>query len=1140
MRLTADGRLRYSPTDLLVFAESPYASWMDRFALERPEIRPAEPSDEDRLLFEEGLAHEKRYLQSLRDARIDIVEIPQAGDQRWDMTSKEMLNGKAFIYQAALSLGDFAGFADFLEKVPGASALGDWHYVPLDTKLGGHPKPSYLIQLALYAEMLEGAQGRLPEKVGIILRGGVRQDFRTEDVLYFVRSLKLRFLDFMASFNPARAPLPEAGAAHRGWSERAESWLLEVDHLSQVAGIARGQTKKLEEAGIRTLSDLVQTQLARVSKLNDAVYQRLREQATLQKASRGKRVPEFKVLRPDPKDPRRGLAQLPPPTPDDVFFDMEGYPHLEGGLEYLFGVTHEVDSKPAFLAWWAHDRGQEKRAFEGFIDWVTARLRKSFGMHIYHYANYEVSALRRLATRHATKEEEMDDLLRKGIFVDLYKVVREGLRLGTSGYSIKDVESLYREKRSGDVKAAGASVVQYHRWRGSGEPPDPELSPLLGSIRDYNKDDCDSTWQLAGWLWKRQDESKIAWIPPHSAPTSEADERAQARAEAEAETRSLTDGVLARIPADPEARAQDVVRYGVLELLAHVVSFHRRETKPVWWALFERAGMRDEELVEDLDCLGALRWDQKPGVDLKKSKGFGYSFDPEQDTKLGEGSSCYVAHDLSLSCTIETLDREKGHALLKFGPKALATFPAGKPPEILSLLPNENVPANVIEDSIRRVAQKVAAGGSLPSALDDFLHRRAPRVKGHKGGALARPAEVGSAAAARIIPDLEESALVIQGPPGAGKTRTAAHAIVALVRAGRRVGITSNSHKAIMNLLRACGEAAAWTLACVKTKADPEDEFFRKCKGARALKDKKEVRREDLLVGGTAWDFSAPEFAEGFDYLFVDEAGQVSIANLVGMAPSARNLVLMGDPQQLAQPTKGAHPGDSGLSSLEYFMNGAMTVPPERGVFLETTWRLHPDVCRFISGAFYEGRLESEPGTKNRRIQLPKDGGGPITVESGILFVPVPHEGNTQGSEEEAAKIRSLVDALVGRVHTNRNGTPVGALSIKDILIVAPYNLQVRHLQALLGDDARVGSVDKFQGQEAPVVILSMCASSSEGSPRGSEFLFSPNRLNVALSRAQSLAIVVACPELAVGAPGTVEGIKRYNLFARIRQANHA
>jgi superfamily I DNA and/or RNA helicase len=269
-----------------------------------------------------------------------------------------------------------------------------------------------------------------------------------------------------------------------------------------------------------------------------------------------------------------------------------------------------------------------------------------------------------------------------------------------------------------------------------------------------------------------------------------------------------------------------------------------------------------------------------------------------------------------------------------------------------------------------------------------------------------------------------------------------------------------------------------------------------------------------------------------FDYLFVDEAGQVSLANAVAVGPAAANLVLVGDQMQLSQPMQGTHPGETGRSALDYLLQEHATVPPDRGVFLGTSYRMTNRVCDFVSDALYDGRLRSAPETAAHRVVSGRPGGG-VRAETGILWVPVAHQGCTQSSEEEVAAIAAIAGELLDRSVVDRNGGP-RRMRLGDILFVAPFNMQVRRLRERLGEEARVGSVDRFQGQEAPVVIVSLCASSLDEAPRGAAFLLDPNRLNVAVSRAEALAIVVGSPGLLEARCRSVEEMKLVNLLCRL------
>jgi uncharacterized protein len=287
-------------------------------------------------------------------------------------------------------------------------------------------------------------------------------------------------------------------------------------------------------------------------------------------------------------------------------------------------------------------------------------------------------------------------------------------------------------------------------------------------------------------------------------------------------------------------------------------------------------------------------------------------------------------------------------------------------------------------------------------------------------------------------------------------------------------------------------------------------------------------------VGGTAWLFSREELAGRFDYLFIDEAGQFSLANAVAVGLATRNLILVGDQMQLAQVTKGHHPSHTGLSCLEYLLDGNATVPADLGVLLGKTRRMHPDVCRFISDAVYESRLGTIPATVGHRVIRGRNS-RLVPAETGIVWVPVEHDGCAQSSEEECDTIVEIVKELLGRQVVDRDGVQ-RKMTENDILIVAPFNLQVRCLRDRLDPRIRIGSVDKFQGQEAPVVIVSLCASTLEEAPRGASFLLNPNRLNVAVSRAEALAIVVGCPELMDVRCKSVEEMRLVNLLCHLVQ----
>ena len=419
--------------------------------------------------------------------------------------------------------------------------------------------------------------------------------------------------------------------------------------------------------------------------------------------------------------------------------------------------------------------------------------------------------------------------------------------------------------------------------------------------------------------------------------------------------------------------------------------------------------------------------------------------------------------------------------------------------------------------------------------LSSLLQRRPPRGKGLSAGQpiLVEGADLISGVT-NVIAGLRTSCLPIQGPPGTGKTYISSHAILALIKAGKRVAVTSNSHKAIDNLLRAVADRAREK--CVKLKAvkkvsgddaGPNDELIEVTKSNDDSK-----LTEYPLVGGTAWLFSREELDQTFDYLFVDEAGQVSLANAVAMATCARNLVLVGDPMQLAQPIQGVHPGESGRSALEYILAGHATAPADRGIFLPVSRRMHPAVCRYISDIVYEGRLRSDPDTERQQINRPRSSEKALP-SAGIGFIEVEHEGNSQSSVEEVEALARTYKTLLGSSFRDRDGN-ARTMSVDDILVVSPYNAQVNLLARHLPAGARVGTVDRFQGQEAPACLVSMATSSGEELPRDIAFLFSTNRLNVAVSRAQALAVVFTSSRLLDVACRTVEDMKLVNALCAL------
>jgi uncharacterized protein len=780
-----------------------------------------------------------------------------------------------------------------------------------------------------------------------------------------------------------------------------------------------------------------------------------------------------------------GFAHLPPPSAGDLFFDMEGDPFFDEGLEYLFGFIYlNYKNQDHFKSFWATDRSSEKQAFEQFIDFVIARLERFPDLHVYHYAPYEATAIKRLMGLHGTREEEVDRLLRGQVLVDLYTVVRQGLRVGQPNYSIKSIEAFYMGKRDTEVVEGGDSIVAFEQFLETGD------RSLLESIERYNEDDCRSTHLLREWLLARRDEAIATFGQPipWKAPAEPYEPDPELQAELDGLRSALGDG-----------------------LMAQLLDYHRREAKPAWWAYFDRLEADEEQLTEvDNEALGRLSDTGIEPIQLpppSRSLLHTLSF-PAQEHKISAGS--FIDPATHKGVTVESIDNATGTLRIKRDGKRVGE------PLPRTLIPGEPYKTTLQRAALRRLGEDIVARGlDAPgryNALRQILRGETPSTSACSRGEALQTGAFELDRAKLIAEGLNNSYLFIQGPPGSGKTYTGAHLILHLIQRGNRVGVASGSHAAIHNLLAEVEEYAPLSQPFAGLKKCSGDDGTR-YESERGLIGNSTNNGDFAgggyeLVAGTAWLFCREEMDDTLDYLIIDEAGQISLADALAMGTCARNVILLGDPQQLAQVSQAVHPPGAGVSVLEHLLGEQTTIPSERGLFIDETRRMHPDVCEFISKAIYEDRLESFADCANQRIEAP----GLLTA-TGIRYVPVAHEGNTRESPEEAKTIKVLIDGLLAGQYFQTDGTS-GLLAPEEIMVVAPYNAQVRCLRKELPDGVRVGTVDKFQGQEAAVCFFSMATSSGEEIPRNLEFLFSRNRLNVAISRARCLAVLVCNPEL--------------------------
>lgn len=1097
--------LSLSATDLSNFLACRHRIGLEMAAATGKIRKPRFDDPQLEALFRRGLEHERAHVEALGSDGRHVVDLSEAPNHELavERTLAAMHDGADVIVQAALAHGAWQGRPDVLVKVATPSpVLGGWSYEVEDTKLARETRAGAILQLGLYCELLALAQGMRPERFRIVTPIGT-QEFRFDEFAAYFRWVRAGLeTTSQGDFEALLAETYPEPCDHCDvcpWAIRCAERRRQDDHLSLVAGISRLQRRELVEREVHTLQALAELPMPLGFKPKHGAaksYEKVREQARLQLESRGKEIPSFELVEVVADE---GLCLLPEPTRGDVFLDLEGAPFAgetgAGGREYLFGVvTLDAAGKPVYRAIWADSLAAEKRAFEELVDWIGRQRTAHPSAHVYHYAAYEPSALKRLMCRHATRENEIDVLLRAGAFVDLYTVVRQTLRAGIERYSIKNLEPLYGYVREVDLKDARRHLQAMELALETDRFAD--LEPAVPqAVEGYNRDDCLSTERLRDWL-EGQRARLVAQgkrisrpEPGDGAPSEELDER-QRRVEA-LRVRLLDVD-------QPERR-----------VLAYLLDFHRREDKSGWWEYFRLRDLREEELLDEPAAVAGLRFVDKVAK-VRRSEVHRYSY-PPQELELRREDGLKLQHDEAQWAEVVAVDRIRCTIDVLVGPSKFTERPT-------AAFRHKYINARVMEDALFAIGEGVANGDHDPLA-EKLLYART--------------------STSRDVETLSGSVLAIQGPPGSGKTWTGGTMICDLVAAGKKVGITATSHKVIQNLLRSVEHEAKGRRLRVRLahKDDPEEDepessvHFTNDNGeALALIESGEI---DIL-GGTAWLWTRPEFAKSVDVLFIDEAGQMSLANALAVTQAAHGLVLLGDPQQLDQPRKGVHPEGIAVSALEHILGpDVKTMPPERGIFLPETRRFGSKICAFTSEVFYEAKLAPSRALDLERQAL---AGGPIDG-AGLFLVEVPHEGNRSASDEEVEVVARLVERLLARGSKWIDAAGNAAqLEPTHILVITPYNAQLARLAERLPERVEVGTVDKFQGRQAPVVIYSMATSIPELAPRGMEFLYSLNRLNVATSRAQCAAIVVASPRLFEPECKSPEQMKLASALCRFRE----
>jgi uncharacterized protein len=1131
-----EGTLRVAASDVANFLACQELTQLD-LRRARGTLRPPHPRDlgfED--LVRRGEEHERGVLERFRADGLEVADLSLAGDPV-GATVEAVRSGIAVIYQGTLTGAggevalfgrpDFLVRADLLPVPDGEPRPDGPHYEIVDAKLARTAKARAVLQTAFYSRLLGELQGIEPRWMHLALGNGDFFPFKVKDFAAYERQTRRRLAEVLGAGPPAGLyPEPVEHCAICRWSDLCAGRRRQDDDLSLVAGMMTGQRRALKGAGIATRRGFAGlAELPRLDRVSPDALRRAQGQARLQVASEDDGVIRYEILSPERDGDgalvaNRGLLALPEPVTGDLFFDIEGARYYsedsrEFGLQYLFGVvdTADLDSsgQPRYTAFWAFGREDEKRAFEELIDFITERRAVCPGLHVYHYNHYEPTSVDHLTELHgtrqeavgflmgrfATREDEVDDLFRLGVFVDLYRVIRQGVQAGVESYSIKRLEPLCGYKRQVDLRDATASLISFEAALEDGTAAS---DPALLTVAGYNEDDCRATLALRDWLEDRR--LDLAERTGVQLPRPVVVE--PVRAAEDPEVTRIRSALLAGVPAAPDERTQE---QAARALLADLLDWHRREAKPAWWRYFYVRELSPAELIGEPDALGGLTGGEIVAY-VNRSVVRRFSF-PAQEHKFAAGKTA-CDPETRQGWTVWDVDDAAGTIDLKIGNKYHGLLPA-------AVVEGGPIPTTQMRERLRDLGDRVARYGvGSEDAAMALLLKRPPAAE----GPLRATSETASGAAVRLATSLRCSYLPLQGPPGTGKTYTAARQILALVAEGRTAGITASSHAVIQNLIDAVCQRADEQGRVLRLAQKPDHENGYLHAAATEMTNEQlegALRGGELdVASGTVWLWARPGMADSVDTLFVDEAGQLSLANVLAVAGAARNLVLLGDPQQLAQPSHATHPPGAGASALGHILGERATMPEGAGLLLDQTYRMHPDLCRYTSEVFYDGKLRGVEGLGRQEILGSSSFSGSFSG-SGLRVVQVAHQGNTNASPEEASEVARLAEMLAGCSWRDKDGA-VRLVGCDGILVVTPYNAQIRAIQEALAvrglTGFGVGTVDKFQGREAPVVIYSMATSSADEAPRGMEFLYDGHRLNVATSRARALAIIVASPDL--------------------------
>lgn len=1097
--------IQYSPQDLLRFQESSFVSWMDRAS----EVNPKnyrklikKESEITEKLFEEGRIKEKILLKPFR-VHPEAVDIQ--GSKKFDMryfevnlrkTKEAMIQGKKYIIQAYLKKNNFFGVADLLERIDGVpSLLGNYIYVVKDAKMSQSPRASFITQICAYCDMVEDVQKVRPPHASILLGNNQEVSFKIGDYFEYYLQLKQTFIQFHNGFNISRPPNPSLKDNLAEWELAAIELLNQKDDISLLPDIEKSDVKLIKECGIITRQQLHESS-EKPTDLAQETWDRIKTQLLIYKNNQI----AWSLIPQKPGD-YKGLNYLPKVGQDNVYCEIKTSLKIDG-TEYInlynFHYYNETD------AVWVTETIEcvnplwEKGYLAKFLKVIFNKLNSQGSLICFGDKSSEI--LLSKSAEHSSYSSFIEGLFFQGRLINLQSIIKKSLVLNVEHYNLENILTLFKIPGAAEDSLSALFIIKNHTSNKNKEWATNMLKEEGGRRLTCLK-------LLHEELEKIIIENNIPLIKYKIKNEIFSDD-----------TLSLGFNLATDKPED--AATEDKLELLIKQLLF----FNKNEAKP---KAIETEKLLNQELFQwkkHPRCLSSLKEikiiDEEKRIIL-------YEFAIDEETKLKPNDTVTFHNTNSLTAKIVELI-EPNQIILNLTQKSFTELANKK--DLLGIIETNHLPSERIDlfnQKYRAMFNKEDKNMGLPKALFDFLTKSFPDVSNvpvgdnlyEEGDNLIE--KISSAAE-----NLNNSFLLIQGPPGAGKTFTSAQVINHLIKKNKRIAISSNSHKAINNLILKIKETFP-ERSIFKIQKDYDDELISKNIKIGDNDDLDEIRNSEIVAGTL---FGLMKNVGSFDYIFIDEAGQVGLSALLGFAQIAHNLVLIGDQMQLEQPIQATHPGESGKSCLEYYLGETHTIPKNKGFFLPETRRMCPELCEPVSKLFYNNELKSHEQTYNQKI-IKITENNLINKTSGIELIEVLHYDNTQSSKEEVDKVCELVNYLLNQ-RISQQGKERN-ITINDIIIVSPYNMQVNKIKKQL-PDAKVGSVDLFQGQEAAVVIYSLGASSP--GTRGIDFLLDEHRMNVALSRGQTLALIIASPTLFSTTVSKMTDLKLLNNLLKIRK----